>query len=325
MVGLHAHDVGQFLDDAEAVHLEAGGDHGSDVAGVADGHEECLVAHLPVIPLGGFVGVGFLAEHAPAVLGVEQSHAVMVGEVLHHLHAVVEHAGHFQHLGTGAEGLGELGGSDLSVGQEHHSADGLAHVGTVHGGCGRSVAGRSADGEHFVPAVLAHEGLKIAVGTSHAAILKGCAGVHAIVLVGEAAANMLLQSSGSLDDGSVALAEVDDVLFFQNRSHKLIEAEDAAQSSMAGGAAGIEEVAPVLGALLLHFIEVEVFEKEHAAAVGAGIEELVHRMAVTAVHADIFHARAALGEALRHNELLKGKMSGQHRAFAHRPQQGNSS
>ena len=211
------------------------------------------------------------------------------------------------------------------MGQEHHGADGIAHIGAVHGGGGRGVAGGGADGEHFVPAVLAHEGLQVAVGTGHAAVLEGGAGVHAVVLVGEAAAHVLLQSGGSLDDGGVAFAEVDDVFFFQHGSHELIEAEDAAQGGVAGGTAGIEEVAPVLAALLLHFLEVEVFEKEHAAAVGAGIEELVHRMAVTAVHADIFHARAALGEALRHSELLNGKMSGQHRAFAPRPQQGNSS
>ena len=306
MVGLHTNDVGQFFDDAEAVHLEAGGNHGGDVARVADGHEEGLVAHLPVVPLGGFVGVGFLTKHAPAVLGVEQGHAVMVGKVFHHLHAIVEDAGHFQHLSAGAEGLGELGGSDLAMGQEHHGTDGIAHIRTVHSGGGRGVARGSADGEHFVPAMLTHKGLQVAIRTGHASVFKGGAGIHAVVLVGEAAAHMLLESGGSLNDGRVAFTKVNDVIFFQHRSHKLVEAEDTAQGGVTGGTAGIEEVAPVLGALFLHFIEVEVFEKKHATAIGAGIEELIHRMTVAAIHADVFHARTALGEALRHKELLRG-------------------
>ncbi len=296
VLGLDPEDARQGLDDAQLMELEEAGHDGRDVARVADGREDAQVVHLPVPPLGDLEGVGLLAQDAPGVLGIEQGHAVVVGQVLHHLHAVVEHAGDLQHGGAVAQGLGQLLGRDLALGQDDHRGDGPAAVCGVERGRGRGVARGSADREHLVPAVLADQRLEVAEGAGHAAVLEGGRGVLPVVLVAEAAADFLLQGVGGHDDGRVSLAQVDDVLGLDHGGEELVEAEHAAQGVGLGGGAGVEEVPPGLGRGLLEGVEVGVLQKQHGAALGAGVEQLVHAVDRVAAQAEVLQGSAIGGK-----------------------------
>ena len=128
MLGLHAKHAGQRGDDAKLKHFQKAAHDGRDVARIADGHKEAEISHVPAVPLGGFIRVGFLPEDAPAVLGIEQGHAIIFGQQFNHLHAVVKHAGQFKHGCSAAQGLRKLLGRHLAVGQKHHALEGRAHV-----------------------------------------------------------------------------------------------------------------------------------------------------------------------------------------------------
>ena len=105
MFGLHPEQARQIGNDAKTAHLEQAGHDRRDVSGVAHRDKQDLARQIPVEPLGDFIGIGFLPKDAPAVLRVEQGHAVVLGQMLDDLHAVVEYAGHLKHGRAGAEGL----------------------------------------------------------------------------------------------------------------------------------------------------------------------------------------------------------------------------
>jgi len=130
---LDPENPGQALDDSQAVQFQEAAHDRRDIARVADGHEHRLVRHVPAVVLGHLKGVGLLAQDAPGVLGIEQCHPVVLGQMLHHLHAVVEHPGQFQDHGPAAQGLGQLLRRDLALGQQHHALHGPAHIGRVQG------------------------------------------------------------------------------------------------------------------------------------------------------------------------------------------------
>ena len=293
---LHAEDARQAGDDAQFQHLEEAGHDGRDVARVADGHEDAQAGHVPAVPLGHFIGVGFLAQDAPAVLGVEQGHAVILGQMLHHLHAVVEHAGQFQHRGTAAQGLGELLRGHFAVGQQHHALEGRAHIGGVQGRGGGGITGGGADGQHLVPLVAAAEPFQIAERTGHAAVLEGGAGVLAVVLVGKGHAHTVAQGRSGFHDGGQAFAQIDDVFLVQQGRQQLVITEDAAQGRAAGRGAAVEDLAPFRTAVLFQFVELGVFQQEHAAAGRAGVEQAVTGVTLAAVQAHIFHLTAIGGK-----------------------------
>ena len=227
MFGLDPEKAGKRADDPESAHLEQAGHDGGNVPGVAHGHEEDLALQIPAVPLGDLIGIGFLPEDAPAVLGVEQSHAVMLGQMLHHLHAVVEDPGHFKHGRTRAQRLGKLLRGHFALRQEHGGLDGMAPIRAVEGGGSGGVPGGGTDGQHLVPAVLAHQRPQIAVGAGHAPVLEGGAGVLAVVLEGEGHAELLLQFGRALHDRRIAFAQIEDVFLLQHRGHELIKTEDA--------------------------------------------------------------------------------------------------
>ncbi len=136
VVGLHADDFGQGVDDAGFKKFEKPAHDGGDVAGVADGHHHHLVGQVVFELLGDFIGVGLLAEDPPGVFGVEQGHVVLFGQGLDHLHAVVEHPGNLEDGGPAAQGLGELLGGHFPVGQQNGGFDVRLEIGGIQGGGG---------------------------------------------------------------------------------------------------------------------------------------------------------------------------------------------
>ena len=162
VAGLDADDPGQGLDDLQIVEAQKPLHDGGDVAGVADGHHHGFFRQVVVEGLGDLVGVGLLAPDAPGVFGVEQGHLVVVGQGLHHLHAVVEDAGDLQDLGAAAQGLGQLLGRDLAVGQDHRGGHLVSQVGGIERRGGGGVAGGGADGEHLAGAGLLHQEVEVA-------------------------------------------------------------------------------------------------------------------------------------------------------------------
>ena len=142
----------------------------------------------------------------------------------------------------------------------------------------------------------AHQRTQIAERPGHAPILEGGAGVLPLVFEGEAAADTGGQGGGRLYDGSVALAQIHNVLFLKHGGHQFVKAENAAQGGGTGGPAGVEQVAPVVGAGLGHGVEIQVFQQEDAPAVGAGVQQLIHAVARAALHAHVFHTSPAGGK-----------------------------
>ena len=98
--------------------------------------------HAPVELLHDLDTHGLLSFHAQRVHAVGQVHALLVGQALHHFHAIVEVAFHGQHGGAIGQRLHQLRGRDLTPWQQDHGADA--------GGCGvggqrrRGVTGRRA-------------------------------------------------------------------------------------------------------------------------------------------------------------------------------------
>ena len=310
VLALHAEDTRQAVDDAEVVHFEEAGHDGGDVAGVAHGHEEAEILHVPAVPLGYFVGVGLLTKDTPGVLGVEKGHAVFLGEDFDDLHAVVKDAGKLEHCGAAAKGLGKLLRGHLAVRQEHDALQGGADIGGVERRRGGRIARGGADRDHLVPVMMAAEPFQIAEGAGHAAVFEGGAGILAVVLEGEGNAGLFLHEIRGLDDGGQALPEVDDVLFVKDGSQELIVAEHAPQGVPAGGGPGIEEVTPVLAVLLFELVELFVLEKQDIAAFRAGVEQAVGRIAPAAAEAVVFHLTAVGGKIVGHEKTPYSKKIG---------------
>ena len=193
VLGLHTKNARQNVDDTQAQKLEKAAHDGSDISRVADRHEDGLAAHIPIIPLGHLESVAFLPQDTPGVFGIEQGHPVMVCQILHDLHAVIEHSGNLKHLRTASQGLGKLLGSDLSFGQQHHGSQRGADIGCIKGGCGRGVSGGRADGQDIVPSMSGHKMTQIGKGAGHATVLEGCRGVLTVVLEGHGLADKTLQ------------------------------------------------------------------------------------------------------------------------------------
>ncbi len=229
MMGLNAENTGQLMDDSQLVELQETGHDGGDVTGIADWNENTFILEVPVKPLGALKCVGFLAEDAPCILGVEQGHAVVVCEVFNNLHAVIKYTWDFQHDRAGAKRLGELGRGDLAMGQNDNGFDSAAHIGSIQGSSGRSVAGGCADGQNLIPAVFADKCIEIGEAARHAAILEGRGRILSVIFVGGAEAGGCIEAGAGFNDGRVAFTKVHDILFIQYRSHQLVEAEDTAQ------------------------------------------------------------------------------------------------
>ena len=304
-MGLHPEYPGQGVYDVQPFQLQKTAHHRRDVARVAYGHEQDLAGHVPVVPLGHLEGVGLLPQNTPRVLGVEQSHPVVVGQMLHHLHAVVEHAGNLQHHRPAAQGLGQLLRRDLALGKKHHGADGTAHIGRIQGGRGGGVPSGGAHREHLVPAMGAHLGPQITEGHDHAPVLEGPAGVLAVVLEGQRRAHLPGQGRTRLDYGSFPLPQVDDVLFLQHRGHEFVIAEHAAQAGALHSGPGVEQGPPLLAGGAGQGVELHVLEQKHPAAMGTGIEQFTHIETGPAAQTDIFQA-SAMGRKrhIRHWRIL---------------------
>ena len=129
VAGLDPDDPGQGVDNLQVVEAQKPAHDGGDVAGVADGHHHDFFRQVIVKRLGDLIRIRLLAPDAPGVFGIEQGHLVVVRQGLHHLHAVVEDAGDLQDLGAAAQGLGQLLGRDLAVGQDHRRGHLLPQVG----------------------------------------------------------------------------------------------------------------------------------------------------------------------------------------------------
>ena len=213
----------------------------------------------------------------------------MVGQVLDHLHAVVEDSGNFEHPGSAAQGLGKLLGRDLALGQEHHRGQGRAHVGRIEGRRGRGVAGGGADGQDVVPAVSGDQMAQIGVGAGHAAVLEGRRRVLSVVLEGHGLAHQTLQMGRGARHRGIAFSQVDDVFLGHHGGHELVKTEDAAQGRILGGRAQVENVAPGVAGRFFKRGEPGVLQQEHALAAGAGVVQLVNGVPGLAAEADIFH------------------------------------
>ena len=149
---------------------------------------------------------------------------------------------------------------------------------------------------HLVPPVAAHQRAPSAARPGHAPILERSAGILAFVFESEAAAHAGPQGGRGLYDRSVSFAQVYDILFLQNRRHKLIKAEYAAQGRGPGGPASVEQRAPVFGPDLGQGVEIQVLQQEDSSAFGAGVKQFIHSVAGTAAGAYIFHIGPAGGK-----------------------------
>ena len=225
MLGLHAENTRQDIDNTKLQQFQKTAHDRSNVAGISDGYEHGLGRHVPIVPLGDLEGVALLAKDAPSVLGVEQSYTIMVGQVFDDLHAVVEHSWNFEHSGTTAQGLGKLLGSDLALGQEHHRGQGSADICGIQSRCRRGVTSGGTDGQNTVPIMLGHEMAEIGEGAGHPPVLEGRRRILTIILEGHGLAHKTFQRGGRPGHGRIALAKVHDVTFGDDRRHKFIEAE----------------------------------------------------------------------------------------------------
>ena len=153
--GLHlGHaDARQFADEAQlAHHLEPSAEC-ADVAEVATGNDD-PVGHAPVELLHDLDAHGLLSFHAQRVHAVGQVHAFLVGQALHHLHAIVEVAFHGQHGGAIGQRLHQLRGGNLASRKQNHGAD--ASSGGIGRQRRRGVAGRGASHGRDGPSVCDH-------------------------------------------------------------------------------------------------------------------------------------------------------------------------
>ena len=244
MFGLDAKQPGQSGNDIQLPQFEQAGHDGRNVPGVAHGHKKRLVPEIPAVPLRRLIGVGFLPEDAPAVFGIEQSHPVMFRQVFHHLHAVVEHPRDLQHRGPASQRLGKLLGRDPALREQDDGPDRIAHIRPVQSRRRGRVAGGSADGQHFVPAVHPHQRPQIAVGAGHAPILERGARVLPVVLEGKTRVQRLAQGRRAFHNGRSALAKKKNVLFFQHWRHQFVKTENAAQRPPPRHGARVEQLAP---------------------------------------------------------------------------------
>ena len=232
--------------------------------------------------------------------------------MFHHLHAVVEDAGQFQHFCAAAQGLRKLLRRDLAVRQQHNGLEGSAHIGGIERGGGGGVARGSADREHFFPVVAAAQPFQIAEGTGHAPVLEGGAGILAVVLVSKGDADLIPEGGSGFDDGRKAFAKIDNVFFIHQRGQQLIIAENAAQSRGARCGAFVKNGAPLLTAGGAQGIETGVFQQEDAAAVRAGVEQRVAGTARPAAEADVLHFTSVGREIfVAHRKLLERKRVGE--------------
>ncbi len=79
MVRLHAKKARQFLNNIQLLHFDKAGHDCRDIAGIANGHKKSFILHIPAKFLSNFIGIGFLPQNTPAVLGIQKRHAVMAG------------------------------------------------------------------------------------------------------------------------------------------------------------------------------------------------------------------------------------------------------
>ncbi len=268
VAGLDPDDPGQGLDNLQVVEAQKTLHDGGDVAGVADGHHHGFVRQIIVEGLGDLIGIGLLAPDAPGVFGVEQGHLVVVGQGLHHLHAVVEDAGDLQDLGAAAQGLGQLLGRDLAVGQDHRGGDPVSQVGGVKRRRRGGVAGGGADGQDLAGPGLLRQEVEVAQGRGHAPVLERGAGVLAVVLEIKGRAHLVLQVGVGRHLGGVAFPQVDDVRQRNHRGDEFVVPENTAQGREVEHAAVIEEAAPEGPGFLGQGRGVFILQHEQTPAVG---------------------------------------------------------
>ena len=310
MFGLHPEQARQIGNDAKTAHLEQAGHDRRDVPGVAHRDKQDLARQIPVEPLGDFIGIGFLPKDAPAVLRIEQGHAIVLGQMLDDLHAVVEYAGHLKHGRTGAEGLGKLLRRHLALRQQHGGLDGMPHIRAVQSRGSRRIPGRGADGQHLIPSVLAYKRTQIAVRAGHAAILKGSARVLAVVLERERGVQLLLEFGSAVHDRGVPFAEVQDVFLLQHGGHQLIKPEHAAQGRVPGGGPAVEQVAPICAAVFLQFVEGRVFKQKYATAARTRIQQFINGVTGPTAEAHVFHLRPVGRKLIGHGRSVLRYASG---------------
>ena len=198
----------------------------------------------------------------------------MVGQGLHHLHAVVEDAGDLQYHRAAAQGLGQLLGRDLAPGQDHRGGDPVSQVGGVKRRGGGGVAGGGADGEDLAGPGLLRQEVEIAQGRGHAPVFERGAGVLAVVLEIKRRAHLILKVLVGRHLGGVAFAQVDNVRQRNHRGDEFVVPENTAQGREVEHAAVVEQAAPEGPGALGQNRGVFIFQHEQAPAVGAGVEEL---------------------------------------------------
>ena len=276
---LRRHQPGHLVDDVQFVEQLEPFVSGADVAQVAHRQND-PIRHLPIKLAHNFDAHRLLPFDAQAVHRVGQVDAVVLGQLLDDAHTAVKIGVQRKDVRAVGDGLDELGGAHLVLRQKDDGRDARR----------RRVSRQRRAG---VPGAGAGDGLDRVVGQRHHLLNHADEDGHAQIFeaagvavaaqldpqVGQA--NLLAQSLGPEQVG-VALKHADDVVVGQVGDEPLFHGPDAAAvGPLAAAGALVEQGLPLLGAALAQGLQ-RVVDLQQAAAGGAGVDDIVNRIAAGA-------------------------------------------
>ena len=156
--------------------------------------------------------------------------------------------------------------------------------------------------------------IQVAQGRGHAPVLKGGAGVLAVVLEIKGGAHLGLKVGVGRHLGGVAFAQVDDVGEGDHRGDEFVVPENAAQGREIEHPAVIEEPPPEGPGVLGQARGVFILQHEQTPARGAGVEQLGDAEFSAALQAAVNHLPGGGGDEMGTDVV--GELFGFQRASA---------